>query len=182
MAAGGGVCCASHHSLLKTFNNFTSNIEICQSWTYCCHDAISMCSLYVHAWLIPGRRLSNKIIKLICGWCNFYDWRLKLLFLELITKDPWHFRSQERYFDVIIVPGSKSSTYFIEEIYVGGISATKPRRNLLERRKWKTLLKPTEWCYSILLVWAVAVLRLGQGCTGPPNLAQPPKFFDTVSQ
>jgi len=37
-----------------------------------------------------------------------------------------------------------------EEIYVGGISATKPCRNLLERRK--TLLKPTEWCYSILLV------------------------------
>ena len=37
-----------------------------------------------------------------------------------------------------------------EEIYVGGISATKPCRNLLERRK--TLLKPTEWCCSILLV------------------------------
>ena len=37
-----------------------------------------------------------------------------------------------------------------EEIYVGGISATKPCRNLLERRK--TLLKPTEWFYSILLV------------------------------
>ena len=37
-----------------------------------------------------------------------------------------------------------------EEIYVGGISATKPCRNFLER--WKTLLKPTEWCYSILLV------------------------------
>ena len=31
-----------------------------------------------------------------------------------------------------------------EEIYVGGISATKPCRNLLGRQK--TLLKPTEWC------------------------------------
>ena len=27
---------------------------------------------------------------------------------------------------------------------------------------------------------AVAVLRWGQGGTGPPNLAQPPKFLDTV--
>ena len=36
----------------------------------------------------------------------------------------------------------------IEEIYVGGISAAKLYRNLLERRK--TLFKSTGWCYSIL--------------------------------
>jgi len=43
-----------------------------------------------------------------------------------------------------------SSYFAVEEIYVGVISATKPCRNLLEPRK--TLLKPIEWCYSILLV------------------------------
>jgi len=47
-------------------------------------------------------------------------------------------------------PQARSPHFTNEEIYVGGISATKPCRNLLERRK--TLLKLTEWCYSILLV------------------------------